>query len=114
MAFDFAQARFNARKAIHNTLSTVALYSDAAQSNVEILARWTQKQQLTGDLDNDGYSQSIESIDRVIFSATDVQTIGVKRGGTITFPAYQNIAFTLHEPLPSNGPFSETWLVARV
>ncbi len=114
MTFNFANTRRLARQVVHETLGVPALYQDNPLSKpIGIAARWTNKTRLMGDIDREGYAQTEEAVDRVVFCAADSAAIGCKRGGTITFPDYDDITFTLHERLPNDGPYDETWMVSR-
>lgn len=131
MAFDFAKAKQAARRAVHTTLGVRAFYQDASMSSaIEIRARWHNKIDRMGDLDNQSYAELIQGIDRVIFEAAEARTYMLKRGGVVTFPDYgaglgvglgsplggEDIgppAFVLQHMEPSDGPFTEVWSVTR-
>lgn len=131
MAFDFTQVKIAARRAVHATLGVRALYQDSSLSSpVEIKARWHNKIDRFGDLDNQSYAELIQGIDRVVFAAADARTIDVKRGGILTFPGYGAgtgvglgsplggsetgpLAFVLQNREPSDGPYKEVWSVTR-
>ena len=131
MSFDFAKAKANARQAVHTTLGVQAFYQDSSLSSpVEVRARWHNKIDRFGDLDNQSYAEIIQGIDRVVFEAAVARSLNMKRGGTVTFPAYgAGMGVSLGSPLggeevgppafilsvrePNSGPFSETWVVTR-
>lgn len=114
MSFDFASLKAQARQAVHETLGVPALYQDATTSEPQpITARWHNQIVKEGDLQNQGYAMVLAGIDRIVLSAADASRLGVKRNGTITFPAYDNITFNLDARLPSDGPFEQVWEVSR-
>lgn len=131
MAFSFAKAKALVRRTVHKTFGVPALYKDSSLSTpVGISARWHNKIERIGDLDNQGYAEIIQGIDRVIFDVSDARRIGIKRHGEIYFPELSaglgvslggNLggsgdgppAFILTAREPSSGPHEEVWLVTR-
>lgn len=114
MAFSFANAKKLVRRVVHDTLAVPALYQDAVMSTpADIRARWHSKIERTGDLEGEGWAQVIEGVDRIIFNSTDARTLNLKRGGTVTFPAYNNATFILDTREEVDGPDEEIWLVSR-
>lgn len=129
MSFDFASLKAQVRQTVHETLGVLAFYQDSSLSKpVEISARWHNKLTLAGDFENNGYAEVLQGIDRVIFMAADSQRIGVKRGGTITFPSLgaglgvtlgaplggdgvSKATFVLHMRQPNCGPIEDVWHV---
>lgn len=115
MPFDFASAKALARRTVHETLGVRALYEDdTVTPAVEVRARWHNKIDRFGDLDNQSYAELIQGIDRIIFDSVVARATGMKRGGTVTFPDYGSIAFKLMVREPGSGPVIEAWEVARV
>lgn len=131
MAFDFAKVKASVRRVVHTTLGVRAFYQDSSlNSPVEIKARWHNKIDRMGDLDNQSYAEIIQGIDRVVFAAADARRINVKRGGVITFSEYgAGLGVALGSPLggeevgppafilqvrePGSGPYTEEWSVTR-
>lgn len=131
MAFDFASAKALARRVVHKTLGVRAFYQDSTMNSpVQLTARWHNKIDRMGDLDNQSYAELIQGIDRVIFEAVEARTYRLQRGGVIVFPDYgaglgvvlgsslggEDIgppAFILQTREPPDGPFSEVWSVTR-
>lgn len=129
MPFDFATAKALARRTVHKTFGVQAFYQDDSMDlPVELRARWHNKStQLLGELDNQGYSQIIEGIDRIIFNVEliddtqeysvftqDGQPITLQRAGEITFPMLLDGAtFILENKIPADGPTEERWMVSR-
>ncbi len=119
MAFDFAEAKAQAREVVHDTLAVAATYSDsviaaAMQDPADVRVRWHTKHTLVGDIENMGYAQIVEGIDRIVFARADATALSVRKGGTITIPQYNDAAFKLDLRLPYDGPYSESWQVTRV
>lgn len=113
MSFNFAKVKAFARRTVHSTLGVQALYEDSTTNGpVCVTARWHNKIDRMGDIDNQSYAELIQGIDRVIFEAEVARNYNMKRGGTITFPEYESAKFTLHVREPSSGPFEEVWEVA--
>ncbi len=123
MAFDFSKAKLLVRQTVHETLAVQAFYRDSSMNAyVPVKARWHNKIDRMGDLDNQSYAELIQGIDRVIFSAEEARTLGVKRGGEIMFSGYSpsndsgeggDLRFTLQVREPAGGPFEEVWEVSR-
>lgn len=118
MGFDFSQVKAKARQVVHSTLAVSATYQDSSMDTpVPIMARWLTKLSKVGDLENQGYGQIIESIDRVVLAADAARLISVKKGGVISFTSYitEGVTpeFILTLKLPAEGPFEEIWEVAR-
>lgn len=131
MPFDFAKVKADTRRTVHATFGVQAFYQDSSVSTpVAIKARWHNKIERFGDLDNQSYAEVIQGIDRVIFAASDARRLNLKRGGIITFPSFgAGLGVSLGAPLdgedvgppgfilqvrePSSGPFEEVWEVSR-
>ena len=119
MAFSFAKAKSLVRRTVHKTFGVPAFYKDSSLSTpVAISARWHNKIERMGDLDNQGYAEIIQGIDRVLFDATEARTVGVKRLGEVSFP---ELAATPTSAIPTfilstreteTGPDREIWLVS--
>lgn len=114
MAFDFAAAKKLVRREVHKTLAVPALYqADSVSTPQDIRARWHSKIEKSGNLENEGWAEVIEGVDRVIFNVDDARALGVARGGKITFPDLGNVAFLLDTMEDPDGPIEEIWLVSR-
>lgn len=131
MAFDISKVKTQVRRIVHQTFGVPAFYKDSSLSApVPVTARWHSKIDRFGDLDQQGYAELIQGIDRVIFSAHDARRINVQRGGIIMFPSLgaglgvalgapldgEGIAppgFILQDREPPNGPYEEVWNVTR-
>lgn len=114
MAFDFAAAKTQARRAVHKTLAVPAVYVDDSMNGpMDIRARWHSRINRFGDLDRQGYAEIIENIDRIIFVPSDHAGFMPKRGGRVTFAQY-GATFELDTREPKDGPLEVVWLVTRL
>lgn len=120
MSFDFSKVKAKVRQVVHETLAVSATYQDSSISvPIVITARWLNKLSRIGDLENSGYADVIEGIDRVVFNAALARSIPVKKGGVVTFTSYTNSdegmapVFVLAAKQPTNGPYQEVWEVTR-
>lgn len=115
MAFNFANARKTVRRVVHNTFAASALYAANSVSTPTIpcKARWHSKIDRVGNLDNEGWAQVIEGIDRIIFNVDQARSINVARNGKIAFPDLPGFEFILDTKEDADGPEEETWLVSR-
>lgn len=115
MAFDFAAAKGQLRRIVHDTFGVDALYLDHTLSTpVPIRARWHSKIDRFGDMGNAGYAEVIEGIERVILSIEQARAIGVRSTGTITFPTLGGGKVTLSAMEPKDGPYEEIWSVSSL
>ena len=117
MAFSLSETKRIARQAVHGLASIAVLYNDATLiAPVTVTARYHNKlsRPMDGGFEGDGYAQIIESIDRLIFSETNLTEADVelRQGGTVTFEDY-NIVFVLDVLEPPNGPENVYWTVVR-
>lgn len=118
MPFDFAAAKARVRQIVHNTLAVSATYIDDSLSEAQPLSvRWHDKINRLGNLDNMGWAEQIEGIDRIIFNLPEVtsKNLVLQKGGviTLTAPLYGNASFTLEAQEPIIGPIEVIWLVSR-
>ncbi len=120
MSFDFSKVKAKVRQVVHKTLAVPATYQDSSINiPIAINARWLNKLSRIGDYENSGYAETVEGVDRIVFSAAEAQSIPVKKGGIVVFTSYANSdeaiapVFILAVREPSNGPFEEVWEVTR-
>lgn len=110
MAFNFASAKAQLRRVVHDTLGVAAFYKDASMSApAPIVARWHNKIDRFGDPENDGNAEVVQGVDRIVLFPLDTPLINFKKGGVVTFPEYGN-AFALDVREPSTGPLQVVWL----
>lgn len=118
MPFDFAAAKARVRQIVHNTLSVSATYLDDTLDEAQTLnVRWHDKINRLGNLDNMGWAEQIEGIDRIIFNLPEVtsKSLVLRQGGVVTLTAalYGSVEFTLQAQEPVVGPIEVIWLVSR-
>lgn len=118
MSFDFASAKALVRRVVHSTLGVRAFYSDdSVDTPVEIRVRWHNKlSRPFGDLENGGYAEVIEGIDRIVLIPEDVDgfPITLKRLGVISDIDFMpGVQFILEMREPADGPLEEAWTVTR-
>jgi len=119
MPFDFAALKARTRRVVHDTLAVAALYDHVGLVvPVELRVRWHNKIARFGDIENVGYAEIIEGINRVIFDRDELNEKGVvlERGGrvTLTPPQYHGAVLVLDTMEPDTGPIDQTWLVGRI
>jgi len=109
MPFDFADLKSLSRRVVHTTLGVSAFYQDASMSAPEpIKARWHNKINRLGDLQDQGYAEIVEGIDRIVLFPKDNPTVNYMSGGVVTFPDY-GVSFRLQTLEPPDGPDQAVW-----
>lgn len=113
--FSFADAKALARRTVHDTLGVPAQYYDTVdQTPRSINARWLTKQVLVGQLgNNDGYAETIESDNRVVFVPSDHPGLTLRMNGRVTFTHMPEQEFVLRVKEKSTGPLEEIWQVVQ-
>lgn len=118
MPFDFAKTKALVRQTVHKTFGVPALYMDSTkQQPVAVRVRWHSRIERTGDLDNQGYAEVIQGIDRIVFLSSEARLNGVKKNGTVKIlnplePGVDEPTFSLSTRDPNTGPVEEIWNVA--
>lgn len=117
MAFEFTSALANMRKIVHVTMGHPAVYrATRTSAPVGITVRWHDKLVMQGDLANQGFSQVLEGVDRVIFNREELaqKNVVLHFGGTVTLgPSWDNAVLNLEALEPSHGPGDVIWKVSR-
>lgn len=114
MAFDFAEVKRKTRGVVHATLGVSASYQDSSMSApVPVRVRWHSKIDRFGDMENAGYAEVVEGIDRVIFEAAQARQLGVRHAGVVIIPQMGNAELTLDAMEPADGPFEEIWSASK-
>lgn len=114
-----------ARRAVHTAFCVSAVYKDpdGVVSAEALKVRWHMRQTLAGQLDNGGYAEVVEGIEKIIFDKDELQALALtpERNGTITLmaPEYRLIdgsqpEFVLQYQDEDTGPVEESWQVTRV
>lgn len=120
---NIAEIKANARRALHGALSVSAALQRADGTAVTVdgepatvTVRWHSKTMLYGADASDGYAQTIEGLDSVIFNAEELAEKGieVRRGDKVVMPAaFQGAVLVLQEQEPLRGPVELKWRVAQ-
>jgi len=114
MAFNFADAKRSLNKAVMETFGLDATYKDCSLSSpVPIRARFHNKIDRFGDLDNSGYANIETSISTVVLSREQAKSLNVKRNGEIFFPDLNNLIVVLETRLDNTSPDEEAWQVTE-
>lgn len=119
MAYDHAAVKARVRRTVHNTLGIAAEYVDDTMAAPEQLrVRWHNRIVQTGDLQNGGYAEIIDGINRVIFDIDELLLKGVivHRGGRlkISAPAFNGAVLVIGERDSDCGPIEQTWYVGKL
>ena len=118
MPFDFASVKALARQVVQATFGVRAYYSDVSvDTPVEIRVRWHNKlSRPFGDLENGGYAEVIEGIDRIVLIPKDVDgyPVTLRRLGVISnIDGMPDVELILEMREPADGPLEEAWTVTR-
>lgn len=115
MAFDFAALKQTARRAIHETLGVAAFIKVGFLSPpVEVRARLHEAGTVYGDLLEQGYAQTVEAVDRIVFIPEDIAPENRPRKlAEVTFPHRPGITFILQTKDVTDGPLEEVWEATR-
>jgi hypothetical protein len=121
MSESLASLKREARRAVHDTLGTPALYSDAAHTTpVPLRVRWHGRQSLLGAGDAPGFASTVETVEKIVFDREELQALGLTpiRDGVVVLPDFvrtdgQPFMVRLDNREPYNGPVNVTWQAAR-
>lgn len=119
MPSNFAAIKAKARRDIHDGLSIAAQHR-AASSNIltDLAVRWHSKQVLLGDLQDTGYANVIEGIERIIFDRDELilKAVVLREGDVVTITAegYDNPQLVLKVREEIRGPIEVPWQVVRL
>lgn len=109
MAFDFAALKSETRRVVHDTLGVSAFYKDdSMNAPYPIRARWHNKIDRFGNLQDQGYAEQVEGIDRVVLFPEDTPRLTFVRNGTVTFVA-ADVTLRLQVQEPKDGPLEVVW-----
>lgn len=114
MAFNFSACKALARRTVHTYLSVGASYAHPTLAEpVELRVRWHNKIARYGDLEDGGYAEIVEGINRLIFDAAELDEKGVvpAKGAlvTLTDPEFNNAVLVLDTAEPRVGPIEVIW-----
>ena len=111
-----ADQKAKMRRAVHSAFSLSAEHNDGT-TTTPITVRWHSRLTLTGQLGNEGYSETLDNITRLIFNGEELARIGLVMGRNdvikITEPGYNSPTFVLENLEPSDGPIEIAWKVSR-
>lgn len=115
MPFDFASAKANARRVVHTTLGVSAFIKvNSLSTPQEIVARLHEASTVYGDLLDQGYAETVEAVDRIVFIPEDIPSEHRPRKlAEVTFPHRPGITFVLQIKDVADGPLEEVWQVTR-
>lgn len=119
MSFDFAAAKEQSRRIVHNTFAVAATYqSSGAAAPVDLRVRWHNRianteAPETGQLARQ-LAAEIEGPEKIVFDREELAAKGVMlaRTGIVIIPAY-GVRFTLESSEPTTGPIDIVWVVVR-
>lgn len=113
----FAEAKRAMRAAVHAQFAVSATYADRFTSPPAALAvRYHAKGLASvGDLESAGFAEIAARPDRLLFSRTELDEVGValRRGGLVTLADYGDEVFILDSEIPADGPETVAWVVTR-
>lgn len=115
MAFDFASAKAKVRRIVHATFGVPALIKvNAISVPLGIRARLHEATTVYGDLLDQGYANTVEAVDRIVFMPSEATPPFIPaRLSEVTFPHRPGIKFILETKDVSDGPLEETWQATR-
>jgi hypothetical protein len=116
MAFDWAATKASLRQTVHDVLQVSATVVVAPGQDAQgISVRWHDKINRFGNLDNAGWAQTVEGIDRLIFNRPELEAKGItlSSNSVVTLDAAGD-KFQLDVKEPPNGPVEEVWVVMRI
>jgi hypothetical protein len=113
--FDFAGTKALVRQAVHDYLSVDATYKDSEfPDGIGITVRWHDKINRFGNLENMGWAERVEGIDRLIFNNPELAGLGVTldRNATVFIPSV-GLTFALDVAEAEDGPIETVWIVVK-
>lgn len=115
MAFDFASAKLLMRRTLHVVFGVPALIKVTSVSTPEeVRARLHEASTLYGDLLDQGYAQTVEAVDRIVFVPEDIAPEHRPRKlAEVTFPHRPGITFILQTKDVTDGALEEVWEATR-
>lgn len=118
MAYDHAAMKARTRRIVHQTFAIAMEYLDKSLAGpIALRVRYHNKQDVIGDLQNEGYPMSIDGIDRVIFDMEELTFAGitVSRGARLKIvqPGWPEGVLLIETKEKSEGPVEEVWRVVK-
>lgn len=115
-SFDWTSTKALIRQTVHDVLQVGATVIVAPGGEAQdITVRWHDKINRFGNLENAGWAQTVEGIDRLIFNRPELtsKSIVLTDKSVVTLNAAGD-KFQLDVKEPPNGPIEEVWVVARI
>lgn len=111
--FDWQSVKALTRRVVHNTFGGDAVYFDSIQPETGLSVRWHNKIQVAGDLEGQGYAETIEGVERVVFDREELAAKGVvlRNNGVVRMADGTVLILAVQEPIV--GPIEVIWQVAR-
>lgn len=125
----FIALKAEVRQVVHDTLAASASLTSTdgtvyttwidPVSLVEkpITVRWHNRIARFGDMNDSGYSEVLEGVDRIILNTLQLDALGITPSHgwvvTPTNPLYQGASLTLNSMEPITGPVEQVWVVAN-
>lgn len=114
MPFDFARLKTEGRRAVHAVFGVQAFHwSPTTLVETEIVARLHTRSSLVGEIDEDGYPQYIQNVEKVVLLPGDYPELSFERGSVLRFP-HVPISVMLDTADPPSGPLEQVWRVVTV
>ena len=114
-SFDWAATKATLRQTVHDVLQVDAtVVVVPGDDPLPITTRWHDKINRFGNLENAGWAQVVEGIDRLIFNRPELTSKGIvlTSNSVVTLLAAGD-KFQLDVKEPPNGPVEEVWVVVR-
>jgi hypothetical protein len=114
---DWADAKRDARAAVHAAFAVSARYLDPLlAAPVAITARWHAKGlTAAGDMGSEGFAEIVTRPDRLLFSREELTVAGVtlRHNGRVELTDYGIEVLVLDVEEPQDGPDRIVWTVSR-
>ncbi len=110
----WAEAKRQARRTVHAQFAVSALYSDPETTDAPVTCRYHSKLVTHGELGSEGFAEVLENVTRLVFNETELATLALTlHAGAVVVLTDYDLAFTLAEFVPKDGPEDIVWNVTR-
>lgn len=118
MAYDHAAFKSRTRRIVHKVFGIPMLYSHRTlAAPVPLRGRYHSKQQVISDMESEGYSVTVDGIERVVFLIDALAEAGivVEKGATVKVddPHWPSTVLIIDSKEPQSGPEEEIWRVVK-